>query len=696
MSVKKPASTPSPRARSAAQTAADDAARASERAPERLDRIAGWLLVALALALYLRTGARDILPGDPGEFQTAAWRFGLAHATGYPLYLIGGGLWQRLLAAVGFSPAYALNLLSALTAAAAVGVLYAAALRSLPGAPAVRRAAALLAGAWLATMPTFWSQALIAEVYALHALFVALLLWIVAGWEQSEGVADAGAPLRLTPPALVVGLSLAHHATTLLLLPALAAALWTQRARLPRSWRPWLVAALAMGAPLLLYLYIPLRATPAASPWYFPQLGEEQLALYAGGWQAFADFVSGRSISVGFHGMNEARAQLGTAWQLWRIHLGAPGIVLAAIGLYTLATAGGRRRAMLRFTLLAALLLQGFNLFYAIGDILVYYIPLYVIVALWIGFGAAQLAQGLQGLLEVGAAARDAARGAARSGAGDGGSTAAQQGLQALAVLLVLALLYFPLRQWVNYQAPLDQTHADGTRRLWESLLGAEPPQGAILVSNDRNEIVPLYYLQAVEGRRSDLAGLFPLLTPEERFADIGATLDTALAARPAGGVYLTKTMPGLEVKFALEAAEPLVRVLGPAVQGEPAIAIGQPYGPLLLEGLEWEESPAGENGSTLALRLYWRVQQTPPADLTTTTQLFDAAGARLAQNDAPPGGVFYPTSLWRPGERLVESHTLQLPAGAAPSALLVAMYGADQALLAPALNLALDGLLPD
>ena len=39
---------------------------------------------------------------------------------------------------------------------------------------------------------------------------------------------------------------------------------------------------------------------------------------------------------------------------------------------------------------------QLFNLFYAIGDILVYYIPLYLIACIWAGFGAYGLATGLQ------------------------------------------------------------------------------------------------------------------------------------------------------------------------------------------------------------------------------------------------------------------------------------------------------------
>ena len=42
------------------------------------------------------TAAPTVLPGDSGEFQFAAPLLGLAHPTGYPLYLILGKLWTVL------------------------------------------------------------------------------------------------------------------------------------------------------------------------------------------------------------------------------------------------------------------------------------------------------------------------------------------------------------------------------------------------------------------------------------------------------------------------------------------------------------------------------------------------------------------------------------------------------------------------
>jgi hypothetical protein len=54
-----------------------------------------------------------VLPADNGEFQLVAWKLGIAHPPGYPLYTMIGWLFSRFFA----SPAFALNLLSAILAA---------------------------------------------------------------------------------------------------------------------------------------------------------------------------------------------------------------------------------------------------------------------------------------------------------------------------------------------------------------------------------------------------------------------------------------------------------------------------------------------------------------------------------------------------------------------------------------------------
>ena len=85
------------------------------------------------------------------------------------------------------------------------------------------------------------------------------------------------------------------------------------------------------------------------------------------------------------------------------------------------------------------------------------------------------------------------------------------------------------------------------------------------------------------------------------------------------------------------------------------------------------------EPGETAAITLYWQPLNRLGADYTTFIHLINANGDKIAQSDHRPGGVYYPTSLWKPGETLGDSHTMRLPAdlGAGPYTLVVGLYDA-------------------
>ncbi len=661
---------------------------------DRADRQIALVAFALALAVYLRGVAPDVLSGDAGEFQVAASQWGLAHPTGYPLYLILGGLWQRVLGVVGVSPAHALNIFSALISAVAVSVLYLLLRRWLWEVPVLGRMAAIWATFLFGVNPTFWSQSLVAEVYTLHVLLLSLILFVAQGLSlPGRWNGETAAPIHLVPRqiaalAFLVGLGLAHHGMTLFVVPGLLIYLTLLDRRWWRNLRTWVAGALALVAPLLLYLYVPLRSGPAASPWYHQRLGEGTLTLYDGNFQAFLDFITGRSISVGFYDLGGALGQVGQAATLWRIHLTWAGLVVAVAGLFILLWQ--RNWPVLALTLPLFVLQQLFNFFYAIGDILVYYIPLYLVACIWAGFGAYGLATGLQ-RFDAPSPSTPASPPSDQSSAGSDatGEIANESalGTYAIGAMALVLLFWIPLNLRASYADLLSQAGERQARADWEEILAAEPPDDAILISNDRNEIVPLFYLQAVEGRATGMSGLFPLIAPDARFADVATTIDTALVEGGEQPVLLIKAMPGLEVKYALqEANAPLVQVLGPAIEDGPQIIVNHSYGPLTLLGYDWDPDVDG-----VRIQIYWQVKTALPADYTTTVQLFDDAGAKVAQDDRPPGGDYYPTSLWKPGEVLVDKHVLALEGATAPATLLVGMYtGADFELLTEPLHLPL------
>src|SRR5207249_3331860 len=120
----------------------------------------------------------------------------------------------------------------------------------------------------LAISQVFWSQAVVAEVYALHAVFVAaILLWVARSNNRARAAEPSDAPTgaKLSIPAFLIGLALTHHRTIILLFPALGIYLWqlTQpttgtrwQELIAQAAKPRVVAAFVL--PLLLYLYLPL------------------------------------------------------------------------------------------------------------------------------------------------------------------------------------------------------------------------------------------------------------------------------------------------------------------------------------------------------------------------------------------------------------------------------------------------------
>ncbi|HDR06407.1 MAG TPA: DUF2723 domain-containing protein, partial [Candidatus Coatesbacteria bacterium] len=217
------------------------------------ERLLPRLTAVLALALYLTGLAPGLVAGDAGELQAAAVGLGVAHPTGYPLYLQLG----RLFFALGGT--WGLNFLSALAMALAAALAVRLAVR-LTGS----MVAAALAGILVIFGRMAWLEALSAEVYALSlALQLACLNLTLELRREGGAAGEAGrADGRLLALlGLVYGLSLAHHLSALFLLPALLF-LVPWRELEPRAGA---LAAAALLLGLSTYIYLPLRALSSAA-----------------------------------------------------------------------------------------------------------------------------------------------------------------------------------------------------------------------------------------------------------------------------------------------------------------------------------------------------------------------------------------------------------------------------------------------
>ena len=236
-------------------------------AGDRRWRWFGPLLIAVALfPVYLATMSRAVGAADTFEFQVVAPQLGIAHPTGYPLYLLLGKLFSLM--PVG-SVAMRLNAGSAVFAVLAAMLVFRAALRLLNSPlPALFGAVAL------GLTPVFWSQAIVAEVYTLNALVVSLALLLMVrlidGRPAGRGQGRGSDRKTMVALAFVLGLGLTNHITAVFLLPPAALAvifnlLPALRGRLSGVSRRRsllllsLQLAVAFALPLLLYAYLPVR-----------------------------------------------------------------------------------------------------------------------------------------------------------------------------------------------------------------------------------------------------------------------------------------------------------------------------------------------------------------------------------------------------------------------------------------------------
>jgi 4-amino-4-deoxy-L-arabinose transferase-like glycosyltransferase len=93
--------------------------------------------------------------------------------------------------------------------------------------------------------------------------------------------------------------------------------------------------------------------------------------------------------------------------------------------------------------------------------------------------------------------------------------------------------------------------------------------------------------------------------------------------------------------------------------------------------------------GETVTLTLHWQAQATPSADYQVFVHLLGADPEPVAQGDGPPLMGDYPTSVWAPGEVIIDSHAVVLPADVplGQYRLLVGMYNLDTLVRLPRLD---------
>lgn len=463
--------------------------------------LAAWGAFLIPLLVYLLTTCSTVYNLDSAEFSAAVHALGIVRATGYPLYLLLGKVFTVLLPVgdIGFR----LNVMSAVCAAGTVALLYRLLLRLTQ-----QRAASLAASLLFAFSYYFWSQAVIAEVYTLHTLFMAALLVLLLRWQATRS------DELLAVIGLVLGLSFGNHMSTILLIPGAGVFLLIVAGKeLLHPKRIFLLAApfvLGLG----IYAYLPLRYL--AQPEF----------NYAGYYDASGHFVPLDMTRVeniwwlvsgqGFQQLmfdyaptelvDEVRE---VALHLWGSFLGI-GLLPGVLGIWVQV-----RRRPKHFILFGLIFVANLVFFasYRVIDKSVMFIPVFLIWAVWIGEGYAWLIRWVQGWRKV-----ERPR-----------SPVWTWGLTALAVM-VLAV------NWSLVDVRTDTRARDRAEAILSSA-GSDA-----IVFGWWASAPPMHYLQVVEDQRSDVLVINRFLIGAE---DMYSLIDNSLGQRPVYAVELDEGLVG-------------------------------------------------------------------------------------------------------------------------------------------------------
>ena len=336
-----------------------------------------WIALAaglLAFSLYDSTLLPGFDFGDTGSFQATVGEPTIRPRDGYPLYLALGGAVQRL---THIEPARALNLASAFEGAAAAAVLTLVA-ATLCGSELFGFVAALL----LAGSYTFWSQAIIAEVYALHVLFISLSLLLLLRWSDHPDT------WRLALFFGVYALGFGNHLSMILLAPGYTFFLL---ASAPRGWRS-MFGWRTIGLALVFACAGALQYTWNLRGLWLDRHPPHGLVDALGAFWFDVTKTDWRETMV-MHVPGSLRAdRLAMYWFDLRQQFGWPVVLFALAGLATLLAR--RWRVGVLIALLYAVNVV-FAFTYNVGDTHVFYIPSHVMVALLAGCGLAAAARRL-------------------------------------------------------------------------------------------------------------------------------------------------------------------------------------------------------------------------------------------------------------------------------------------------------------
>jgi hypothetical protein len=603
-----------------------------------------FLLFVAALGLYTVTLAPGLLPADSGEFQITGALLGVAHPPGFAGYTLLSWLISRL---PFVSPAVAINCLSALLAALAL-VCVSGAVRAWTGS----MLAGLFAALALGCATTFWAQATTANVRMYTAGAVSLALLGLAEYTFTPGTGSRRVKeLALALFAFAAGLAVSHHGSTIFLIAALGL-----YALLAYAQRDWSVVRLMWAGGLQKRIGLVLMARqlwpllfgllPFLSWAYFLfRVGAYGAPPNLGTWDGYLDHVLARnflSAVLAFATPELFPDRLRVLWVILNFQWNGILLALALLGVVRWMVRDWKSGG----ALLAAFVAHTFvSITYAAPQTTEYLLPAFVLLAVFMGFGFAEILRWLDFTPAFPPA----------------GSTPARA-LLALP-LLALALGGLLLQYRANFPGYRQLAQDDSTRAFAQALLELAPRDAVLLAP--WHWATPLWYLREVEGQRPDVEVRYVVprgMSYAQNWVD---EIGQALPTRP---VIVTSFFPN---EYAASGYRflplptphfPAWRVYAQPLTESPANLQGaRTWGELEFLGFHSLSAPSVQSLQSVDLIAAWRVAG-PPRDLGFFVHALGPDGRLYGQQD-----VSVPASRYIAGEVLANRYTVTLLPDAAP-----------------------------
>ena len=579
--------------------------------------VTGICLFGLCLALFTSRMAPSVVPGDPGEYQIVASRWGIGHPPGYGFYALLGNVFAHLVP-LGTS-AWRVNLFSAVCGSAIAVLAYGMGRMLVdkrhPAFSWRGQVPPVLGALALATGLDLWQHAIHANAHIVTAFLAALSLFCLVRWWRT----GRGRWLYLF--CFVAGVSPVQHPLLVFAFPAFAIFVLVVSPGILRDWRTMLSMVGCALFGLAAYLYYPIRCAIGAPP----PPGPSDMDTWAG----FVRVVTAQGLRVNLGGFSIGDILL----RLWDVRVpmtlqyAPPAMALAAVGGIAL-WARRWRPALLLTGYVVCIVLITVNV---LQDAMAYLLGPVIVIGVLFGHGVGVLIDALH-----------------------------RWSRQRWATVAVVGLIFvLPLWSLLANWARMDLSDfrdADDWLASVEARFAGAGQRAALLTEWER--MTTVYYYAAVEGRtwsEDDLRFVYIYAGKEMPFVD---AVDRYL---PQGPVYLTMYRPQVTHTYRLMPSGDLWQALPGWPRTLPTEA--QPVQIVAEDRFEIVGWRLGETrvepGDVLLLDLYMRMPDPEGVD----AQQYYLPWAMLGEttfhftNDSR-----FHTPWWQAGEIVVERFELPVP----------------------------------